>query len=135
MVPTSQLLELLKQKTKLPEILKQIPDVDFTTYLEACLTKQGMKKSDVIAQTNIQRNYAYQIFDGTRQAGRQKVIQLAIALNLDLHDTNNLLALSNNGSLYPKVKEDAILIYAIHHHYDIMKTNELLNAHGFSILA
>lgn len=134
MVSTDQLLRLLEKRIPLSEVFNQIPDVDFTTYLEACLTKQNTTKSEVIAKTNIQRNYAYQIFEGSRKAGREKVIQLAIALNLDLHDTNNLLALSNNGNLYPKVKEDAILIYAINHHYDIMKTNELLDAHGFPIL-
>ena len=31
-------------------------------------------------------------------------------------------------------KQLAILIYAIHHHYDLMKTNELLDAHGLAVL-
>ena len=42
--------------------------------------------------------------------------------------------LSDNGLLYAKVKKDAILIYALQHHYDLYQTNELLLAHGFEIL-
>ncbi|MBB5184630.1 putative transcriptional regulator [Faecalicoccus acidiformans] len=134
MIPTQQLLELLKGSASLPEILQQIPDLDFPGYLQSLMELHDLKKNEIIAKTNIQRNYAYQIFDGSKHPGRDKVLQIAIAMRLDLHQTNNLLALSNNGSLYAKVKEDAILIYAIHHHYDLMKTNELLDAHGLKIL-
>lgn len=134
MIPTQQLLELLKSSASLPEILQQIPDLDFSGYLQSLMEYHDLKKNEIIAKTNIQRNYAYQIFDGSKHPGRDKVLQIAIAMRLDLHQTNNLLALSNNGSLYAKVKEDAILIYAIHHHYNLMKTNELLDAHGLKIL-
>lgn len=134
MVPTQHLLELLQNATPLPEILQQIPDLDFLSYLQALMESKKLKRNEIIAKTNIQRNYAYQIFDGSKHPGRDKVLQIAIAMHLDLHQTNNLLALSNNGSLYAKVKQDAILIYAIHHHYDLMKTNELLDAHGLAVL-
>lgn len=134
MVPTQHLLELLQNATPLPEILQQIPDLDFLSYLQALMESKKLKRNEIIAKTNIQRNYAYQIFDGSKHPGRDKVLQIAIAMHLDLHQTNNLLALSNNGSLYAKVKQDAILIYAIHHHYDLMKTNELLDVHGLAVL-
>ena len=134
MVPTQHLLELLQNATPLPEILQQIPDLDFLSYLQVLMESKKLKRNEIIAKTNIQRNYAYQIFDGSKHPGRDKVLQIAIAMHLDLHQTNNLLALSNNGSLYAKVKQDAILIYAIHHHYNLMKTNELLDAHGLAVL-
>ena len=104
------------------------------SYLEACLEKKDLKKSEVIEKTNLQKNYAYQICNGTKKGSKEKIIQLALAMHLDLHDTNNLLSLSNNGLLYAKVKKDAILIYALQHHYDLYQTNELLLAHGFEIL-
>ena len=134
MISTTQLITLLNQNTPLENILEVIPDLDFVSYLEACLEKKGLKKSEVIAQTNMQKNYAYQICNGTKKGSKDKIIQLALAMHLDLHDTNNLLSLSNNGLLYAKVKKDAILIYALQHHYNLFKTNELLIAHGFDAL-
>lgn len=134
MILTTQLLELLNQNMPLENILDLLPDLDFVSYLEACLEKKGLKKNEVIAKTNMQKNYAYQICNGTKKGSKDKIIQLALAMQLDLHDTNNLLSLSDNGLLYAKVKKDAILIYALQHHYDLFKTNELLIAHGFDAL-
>ena len=134
MILTTQLLELLNQNMPLENILDLLPDLDFVSYLEACLEKKGLKKNEVIAKTNMQKNYAYQICNGTKKGSKDKIIQLALAMQLDLHDTNNLLSLSDNGLLYAKVKKDAILIYALQHHYNVFKTNELLIAHGFDAL-
>lgn len=134
MILTTQLLELLNQNMPLENILDLLPDLDFVSYLEACLEKKGLKKNEAIAKTNMQKNYAYQICNGTKKGSKDKIIQLALAMQLDLHDTNNLLSLSDNGLLYAKVKKDAILIYALQHHYNLFKTNELLVAHGFDAL-
>lgn len=134
MISTTQLITLLNQNTPLDDILEILPDLDFVSYLEACLEKRDLKKSEVIEKTNLQKNYAYQICNGTKKGSKEKIIQLALAMHLDLHDTNNLLSLSDNGLLYAKVKKDAILIYALQHHYDLYQTNELLLAHGFEIL-
>ena len=134
MISTTQLITLLNHNTPLDDILEILPDLDFVSYLEACLEKKDLKKSEVIEKTNLQKNYAYQICNGTKKGSKEKIIQLALAMHLDLHDTNNLLSLSNNGLLYAKVKKDAILIYALQHHYDLYQTNELLLAHGFEIL-
>lgn len=134
MILTTQSLELLNQNMPLENILDLLPDLDFVSYLEACLEKKGLKKNEVIAKTNMQKNYAYQICNGTKKGSKDKIIQLALAMQLDLHYTNNLLSLSDNGLLYAKVKKDAILIYALQHHYDLFKTNELLVAHGFDAL-
>ncbi|MEF2608902.1 MAG: hypothetical protein U0M88_04635 [Faecalicoccus sp.] len=134
MISTTQLTTLLNQNTPLDDILEILPDLDFVSYLEACLEKKDLKKSEVIEKTNLQKNYAYQICNGTKKGSKEKIIQLALAMRLNLHDTNNLLSLSNNGLLYAKVKKDAILIYALQHHYNLFKTNELLIAHGFDAL-
>jgi len=134
MISTTQLITLLNQNTPLDDILEILPDLDFVSYLEACLEKKDLKKSEVIEKTNLQKNYAYQICNGTKKGSKEKIIQLALAMRLNLHDTNNLLSLSNNGLLYAKVKKDAILIYALQHHYNLFKTNELLIAHGFDAL-
>lgn len=62
------------------------------------------------------------------------MIQLSLGLGLDLRMINNLLSLSNNGMLYPKVKRDALLIYCIENHKSVYETNEYLMEYGLELL-
>lgn len=136
MVKTNQLLKSIKEtKTEsLNELLNQIPDLDFCGYVNHIIETKHTTRGKVLALTNIQRNYGYQIFDGSKKASKDKVIQLCLALGIDLHLSNNLLSLSNNGMLYPKVKRDALLIYCIENNKSVYETNELLMEYELEIL-
>lgn len=84
--------------------------------------------------TNLHRTYAYQIFNGQKKPSRSKIIQIALALQLDIRETNNLLSLSDNGYLYPKVRYDAIILYALEHKKSIIDTNLILDMYELPIL-
>ncbi len=121
--------QLLKaDKRSLSEILKDIPNTNFVKKKKKLLKDNNMSKSDIIRQSSLDKSYAYQIFSGERNAGRNKVLQIALALSCDLKNTNRLLTLSNNAQLYAKVKRDAILIFAISEGYTVLETNELLDS-------
>ena len=62
------------------------------------------------------------------------MINLSLGFSLDLRMTNNLLSLSNNGMLYPKVKRDALLIYCIENHKSVYETNECLMEYRLELL-
>lgn len=67
---TEELLELLKKKRSFDEYLKETPEFitgDLSAYLEQMLVEKGRKKADVIRGSQLDRNYAYQIFSGTRK--------------------------------------------------------------------
>ena len=115
MISTTQLLDIINKNEHLTleTLLKQVPEINFVDYLEALLAKKNMSKSILINKANLHRTYAYQIFNGTKIPSRNKVIQLALAMQLDIRETNNLLSLSNNGYLYPKVKFDAAILLAL----------------------
>ena len=134
---TTQLLNILKQNKNisLNDLLKEIPDLTFTDYLESLLEQHNISKGDIIQQTALDRTYAYQIMNGTKNPSQDKVIQIALALKLNLHDTNVLLTLSKNESLYPKVKRDALIIFCIDKHYTVMQTNQLLDEYHYDILS
>lgn len=136
MVPTERLLKILddNESITINQIMKEFPDMTFVAYLESMMEKKKMTKSELVHRSNLSRTYVYQIINGTRVPGKDKVIQLAFALHLNLNETNHLLMLSNNGSLYPKIKRDAIIIYAINHHLSILDTNELLSDYNMPIL-
>lgn len=136
MISTTKLLNIINKETNLTveSLLEQVPDISFCDYFVALLKKNNMTKSEVINKTSLQRNYAYQIIDGSKKPSKDKILQFAFALHLGLRETNNLLSLSNNGALYPKVKRDAVFIFALKHKLDVIQVNELLDEYQLNIL-
>ena len=136
MISTTQLLDIIKsdENLTLEQLLLQVPEIDFVTYLETLLLKKDVSKSELIKMTNLHRTYAYKIFNGKKKPSRSKIIQIALALKLDIRETNNLLSLSDNGYLYPKVRYDAIILYALEHKKSIIDTNLILDMYELPIL-
>ncbi len=134
---TIELLSLLdkNKEISIDELLDKIPDLNFVDYFETLKIMKNMTKSEIIEKSSLDRNYAYQILNGTKIPSQDKVIMLALAMNLNLHDTNCLLILSHNKILYPKIRRDAIIIFCINRNYSVMKTNELLHEYNFQILS
>ena len=131
MKTTDELQKVLENSDDLEKYLNDnfddINNITFTEYIDKYLNEKGLSKSNVIEQSNIQKNYAYQIFDGSKNPSRNKVLALAFAMKLDVHETNRLLKLSNNSVLYPRVKRDSIICFAITHSNSLMDTNILLD--------
>lgn len=125
---TRDLEEILKKASVLEkdQILKALKDVSFVDYINALLIEKNLEKSDIIRDSCIPRTYAYQIFQGSKQAGRDKVLQLAIAMRLDLDETNRMLTIAHHNHLYARQQRDAIIIFAISNQYSLMAVNELL---------
>lgn len=98
-------------------------------YLNQMIIKYGAEVSEVVRRSELS-NYAYQIFDGRKKAGRDKLLQLAFGFPLTLEETNRLLKCGGHSELYVKTKRDAYIMYAIQKSYDIHKTNELLFQNG-----
>lgn len=136
MAETNQLLKTI-QETKsdgLNTLMESLDNLTFSQYLNHILEIKHVTKAQVLSKTTIQRNYGYQIFDGSKVPNKDKVIQLSLRLDLDLRMTNNLLSLSNNGMLYPKVKRDALLIYCIENKKSVYETNECLMEYKLELL-
>ena len=135
-IKTSKLEEQIGQASEnsLSHILKSVPHTDFVLEMNELLEKKQVIKSDVIKKTTLDRTYTYQMFSGERLPSKDKVIQLALALNCTVQETDRLLSLSNNASLYVKVKRDAIIMFAINENYSVLQTNELLLEHHFDEL-
>ena len=82
-------------------------------HLNHLLFKKNLKKSEVVKRSRLNATFAYQIFSGDRNASRNKILQLAFAMGLDLRETQGLLKLSGTNELYCKDRRDAIIIYCI----------------------
>ena len=133
---TKDLEDILKKAGALEKdrILKEIRDVSFVDYINEILLEKDLETSDIIRDAQIPRTYAYQIFQGSKQAGRDKILQLAIAMKLNLEETNRLLTVAHHNHLYAKQQRDAILIFGISKQYSLIQINELLDEFHHELL-
>ena len=99
-------------------------------YLKILLKEKKCKPSDLIKKSKIERTYCYQILNGRKKPGRDKLIAIALALNLSLEETQRMLEISKEGVLYAKSKRDSIIIFALNHQYSLIDSNELLLSYG-----
>lgn len=95
-------------------------------YLCRLLEKKKKTKSEVIHACECVEITGFQIFSGTRNPSRNKLISFAFGFELDLAETNQLLKFAGFAPLYPKSKRDSILIYSIQHQENFLSANERL---------
>lgn len=104
-------------------------------YFKKLLAEKNLERSEVIERSGLNREYAYHILSGKRKnPSRQKILALAIALGLNLEETQYLLRYARHGALYPRNAWDAVIISAIEQKLSVMQTNELLHSLGETIL-
>ncbi|SDN87737.1 helix-turn-helix domain-containing protein [Acetanaerobacterium elongatum] len=106
----------------------------FPAYLKELCHEAGLVPEQIIKKAAIDRTYGHQLFNGTRKPSRDKVIQLAFGFNLNVEDTQKLLKLAQKSALYPKIKRDAIILYSLSNHKDILETQSVLQALSQTLL-
>ena len=98
----------------------------FSEYLSEKMQEKDISPGKLWELSSIQRNYGYQILNGSKAPGRDKVIALCLSLKLSLEETQRALALANAGALYARRKRDSILIFSLNKGLSVMDTNILL---------
>ena len=88
-----------------------------------------MSNSDFIKALNFERSYGYQLLNGRRKPSREHLVQTAILLHLELEETQRLLKIGHREVLYPRVKKDAIAVFAIDKRLDLSEYQELMDAY------
>ena len=106
----------------------------FHAYITDICQATGQVPEQVIKQAAIERTYGHQLFNGTRNPSRDKVIQLAFGLRLDLEDTQRLLQVAQKSPLYPRIKRDAAILYCLKNRKDILETQSVLHSLGLTLL-
>lgn len=95
-------------------------------FWEKACEKSGMSKSNIINKSDFNYCYFYDVINGRKIPGRDKIIRLALTMNLSLDDCQQALRLSDKSLLYPRVKRDSVIIYALNNKLSIFQCNELL---------
>lgn len=130
---TNELLELLssvKSKASLQDFSNELKEsektISFSAYLLEKMQEKNIPPARLWELAHIQRNYGYQILNGTKLPGRDKVIALCLSLSLSLEETQRALALAGAGALYARRTRDSILIFSLKKGLSVTDTNILL---------
>jgi hypothetical protein len=138
---TTRTSTLLRQLFKTPDLdtffdqyesTMQLPE--FSSYLSGLCKERQLRKESVIRRACIERTYGYQLFNGTRKPSRDKVLQLALGLRLDIEQTQKLLRIAGKSPLYPRLKRDAAVIYCVTRKFSVMEAQSLLHELGLRML-
>ena len=97
-----------------------------SVYLQSLLQQQNLSKAEVIKKSNLDRVYGYQIFNGTRMPTREKLLQVAFGLALDVDATQDLLKISGMAPLYTKKKRDAAILFCLSKRFDFDHAQDFL---------
>ena len=127
-VITDDLLERLRSADTFVTYDKGAPlmATDLPSYLEDLLNEKGISKADAIRNAHLNETFGYQIFAGTRNPSRNKIIQLAFGLEATFTETQRMLKRAGVSELYVKNRRDAIIIFCIDHGFDLNHTNDEL---------
>lgn len=96
--------------------------------LRAILERAGLSAAEWMAIADVSKSYGYQILRGERLPGRDILLRTALSLHLSLKETQRLLAVGDCGALYPRVRRDAAVIYALNQTMSLIETEELLTS-------
>lgn len=130
--------ELSGQDTDLDRYFEENPtsfiNVDIKEFWKKAVDTPSKTKSDIINKADMSYCYFYDVINGRKIPSKDKIIRIALAMNLSLDDCQEALRISGKSALYPRIKRDSILIYAINKGYSIYQTNDLLAEHGEEML-
>ena len=107
---------------------------DLSRLLAQLLESKGLKKSQVIKNAEISEVYGYQIFSGIRVPERKKLLCLAIGMELNIEETQQLLKCAGYSQLYVKLPFDSVVLFGMCKQLSVVQINELLYEYGLETL-
>ena len=102
--------------------------------LARLLESSGLKKSQVIKDAELSEVYGYQIFSGVRVPERKKLLCLAVAMKLNIDQTQSLLRQAGYSQLYVKIPFDSAILYGFCKKLSVVEINELLYEYNLETL-
>jgi transcriptional regulator with XRE-family HTH domain len=102
----------------------------FGEYLDRLRIEKGLKKEEFFTLGGVSTAYGYEIIRGMKSPSRDKLIRFAFVLGLDVGETQDLLKVGEKAKLYPMIKRDALIIYALSHGQSIAELNKSAEENG-----
>lgn len=115
---------------ELEDILEGLEKVTFGDRLSELCVKYKVKPSTLQTQVAISKTMFYDVLSGKRNPSKESIIKIALVLNVTEEELNELLKLAGHKELYPKKKDDAIIIFGIKNKKNIFEIDSLLKECG-----
>lgn len=110
------------------------PALSFPAVFRQLLNQHNLSFPAVIKAANQDRNYAYQLLNGSRNPGRDKVLALGIAAGFSVKEIRRLLECAQAGILYSRSSRDAVILYGIENHLSLDQINDILSEQNEKII-
>lgn len=131
MKSTETLKSLLDSQKMIDRYIDECKDdlicLPFTEQLAQFLQQKQLTRANVINNAQIYLRYGYEIFNGTKKPSRDKVLQLCLAMELTITESQHLLNSAGVSELYPRNRRDSIIYFCIKNRKDVLTCNELLS--------
>ena len=138
MKTTDELLKILEKSKNIDCYLENnsdsIIDIELRDYLENIMLERNISIPELIKRSNLASVYVYKILAGERMPGRDKLLCIAIGMQMSLQEIQMALRIAGHSLLYPKTKRDSIIIFAVNHNANLAECNETLYELGENIL-
>lgn len=129
-VPTQHLVDALNAHESFADFLKanepMLGQDDFKINIRLRVFESGQEISEIFERGRLKPSYGYQLLNGQRRPTRDKILQLAFGLQLNLEATNQLLSSATKQPLYAKRTRDAAIMHALLHSQGIDTLNQHL---------
>lgn len=128
---TSQLEQIIGNANEFDEnLVKENGVPDFCHLITELMNKNVISRAELIKRmtikADIDRNYGYQLLNGTRAPTRTRVIQIGLLLGLDIDELQRLLKSARKKPLYVRDLFDARVFYAVKKKLPIEKAIEFI---------
>ena len=119
-------------------IVKELPskkEITFTEYFNKYIFEHDLVLADVIRDSLISKDYAYQLVNGRKKPTKDRVIALCVAAGMSFDEINRALKICNVGTLYSKTERDTAITLCLHNNIkSVDEINAFLYEHNLPIL-
>ena len=107
---------------------------DLVQLLAELLHSKGLRKSQVIKNSELSEVCSYQIFSGLRMPERKKLLCLAVGMGLNIDEAQQLLKCAGYPQLYVKKPFDSVVLFGLCKGLSVVEINELLYKYSLETL-
>ena len=110
-------------------------DSSFSEYYSRYIGEKHIDVPEILKRSCVSRNYIYNILNGDREPGRDKILALCIAAGMNFAETDRALELAGERRIYPKDERDARIAVMINHGvHNVTDVNMMLDSYGLETL-
>lgn len=100
-------------------------NISLHEHLKKLLLQTHLKVSQVV-ERSYKGEYVYQVFRGIKNPGRDIMLCIALAMELNLEETGLLLRIARMPLLDARNRRDSIIIFAVNRNLTVPDTNDIL---------